>query len=274
MVGFAKVREGEKVICKTEKVVLGFSAKVEKSQIIYLPFYRNVLDKNELKEGFQSLIDSLLTFISVSQTDIPFWAKENPFFTEEKSLLKEKEVLQKKLAEKVTELEIFDKAKSLLFCREYTLENFLINFLISELDLKIYRKETFDADFWLVDKNDEKIAIAEIKSAVKGFKKAMIYKLLNHRHDYEKPDDFPSLLFVNCNLQAGKWSDKDRPINAEDYREAARNNVLVIRVEDVVRLWQMKRLGEINKEKILEKFLTEKGWLQVSANLEIQVKPK
>ncbi len=82
------------------------------------------------------------------------------------------------------------------------------------------------------------------------------------------------MLFVNCNLQAGNWKDKDKPLNTEECKYIKNHNVLVIRIEDVVRLWEMKRIGEITEKEILELFLTKKGWLHITPTLQIEIKPK
>lgn len=256
-----------------ESEILGFSADFKNAEIFFLPFI-NTSSRNDRKNGLETLIDNLLTYLAKSRVDLPVWAKENPFFSDEGNLLDEKEKLQKSLQEVESNLQKFDEAKSLLFHSEHHLEITLPIFLKTHLGLKIEQNETYKEDFWIVDEKREKLAIAEIKSKTKGFTKGLVGYLLAHRDHYELGDDFPALLFVNCNLQVGSWKDKDKPLNEQEYKSVANQNILVIRVEDIVRLWEMKRLEKITSEEILKLLLENRGWLQVTSKLEIKIHPK
>ncbi|MCJ7533617.1 MAG: hypothetical protein MUO64_21655 [Anaerolineales bacterium] len=123
-------------------------------------------------------------------------------------------------------------------------------------------------DFWLLNDKNEKAVIVEVKSMVKGFKKSAIFSLYNHREENKIDESFPALLIVNCNLQAGSWNDKDRQIDKQDYEVAAQNNILILRVEDLVRLWDAVNKGKLKPEEVLALFTSKKGWLQVNRSLE------
>lgn len=75
-------------------------------------------------------------------------------------------------------------------------------------------------------------------------------------------ETFPALLFVNCNLQAGSWAKKEVPIQKSDYEIAAANNVLIIRVEDLVRIWDAVTEKAISLQEVLEAFKSKCGWLE------------
>lgn len=75
------------------------------------------------------------------------------------------------------------------------------------------------------------------------------------------------MLIANCNLQAGSWADKDRMIDKQDYEVAAQNNILILRVEDLVRLWNSIRTGKLTHQEVLGLFLTKRGWLRVTSDL-------
>jgi hypothetical protein len=273
-IAFKNITQDSEIICKTDEALIGFSTPIKNAKIIYLPFFRNTSNQKDLKEGFETLIDSLLTYIARSYIDLPMWAGESSFFCDERILLDKKKNLQQDLNEIEAELETFIEAKSLLLHREYTLETTLPAFLQNHLGLKIEREERYKEDFWLINENEERIAIAEIKSAMKGFKRDMIFRVLDHKSENELSEDFPALLFINCNLQAGSWKDKDKFLSRDEYEYAARENVLIVRVEDVVRLWEMKKLEKIQEKDILELLLKNKGWFHVTQKLEIDIKPK
>ncbi|MBA3633024.1 MAG: hypothetical protein H0W58_09490 [Acidobacteria bacterium] len=269
-----KNEDAKAIYITDDNEILGFSVPTKNAEIFYLPFIRNLSNLNDTKNGLETLIDNLLTYLAKSRINLPIWAKESSFFSDEETLLKEKISLQSEITKLETDLQKFDEAKSLLFHNEHHLEITLPNFLKSYLGLEIEQNETYKEDFWIVDNKKEKLAIAEIKSKTKGFTKGLVGYLIAHRDYYELEDEFPALLFVNCNLQVGSWKDKDKFLNEQDYKYVAHQNVLVIRIEDVVRLWEMKRLGKTTNEEILNLFLTKKGWLQVTSKLEIKIHPK
>ena len=90
--------------------------------------------------------------------------------------------------------------------------------------------------------------------------------MYNHRETNKLPQEFPALLVVNANMQAASWAEKDRPIDKQDYEVAAQNNILVLRIEDLVRLWDALRNGTITRDDILSDFTTMKGWMEVDAS--------
>jgi hypothetical protein len=92
--------------------------------------------------------------------------------------------------------------------------------------------------------------------------KNAIYDAYNHRESNDLPESFPALLFVNCNLQAASWAKKDIPIQRADFEIARDNNVLIIRIEDLVRAWEAIEHGKFTKEEFVKTLTSEKGWLE------------
>lgn len=255
-------------------LVLGFATDSGKGKIVFLPFIRDVSRKSDLIEGIKTLIDCLLTYITKSLVTLPDWAEQSAFFTDEQNLIEQQLQLEKSLNEVYARLKTFEEAKALLFQHEYSLEATLPRFLNDNLSISTKRNERHREDFWIVDKEGRELAIAEVKSVTKGFRKGLVHYVLAHRESYELGDDFPALLFVNCNLQAGSFEGKDQIIDVNDCQYAAQNNVLIIRVVDVVRLWDAIRMGKLTPSNVLTLLLSRKGWLHVKSNLEISIKPK
>jgi hypothetical protein len=221
----------------------------------------------------KTLIDCLLTYIVKSLTELRSWA-ERPFFKDERALAEQRDSLRVSLAEADAKLSTFEHAKSMLFQHEYSLESSVPRFLKNSLGLSVEREETYKEDFWVLDGENKKVAIAEVKSLVKGFRRGAIYSVLHHRDEYGLDDTFPALLVANCNLQAGSFEDKDRVIDINDCQFAAESNVLIIRIEDLVRLWDRMRTKKITPEQILPLIVGTKGWLHVNSDLDFAVIPK
>lgn len=208
-------------------LVLGFALASARGKIILLPFIRDFSRKDNAALGIKTLIDCLLTYIVKSLTQLPSWA-ERPFFSDERALAQQRDSLRVSLAEVDAKLSTFEHAKSMLFQHEYSLESSVPRFLKNNLCLNVEREETYKEDFWVLGEENKKVAIAEVKSLVKGFRRGAIYSVLHHRDEYGLDETFPALLVANCNLQAGSFEDKDRVIDINDCQFAAENNVLII----------------------------------------------
>ncbi len=177
IIRFRDLSENVEVLYESQdEDVLGFSVSASSGKLIYLPFIRGVPNKDDIKNGLKCLIDSLLTYIAKSQIDLPVFAKDNPFFSDEEQLLEQRNSLQEKLIILEKDLQKFDEAKSLLFHNEYHLEKTLPKFLENHLGFKIEQNETYKEDFWLIDDSNKKLAIAEIKTKPLCIENAEILK--------------------------------------------------------------------------------------------------
>jgi len=239
---------------------LAFTLDIRRGKLIYMPCQRDFSRLEMLGDAFSSLIDSLITYLAKSRLEIPKWA-EIPISDEEEKLSNEKVKLERKLEEYEEKLDIFHSAKQLLFQSEYGLEGALHKFLQEQCGMSIQREETYKEDFWLLDPEGKKIIICEVKSYVKGFKKSGLFNLYNHRESYGLDEEFPAVLFVNSNLNAASWKQKDRPIDEPDYKEAADKHILVVRIEDLLFLWVALREGIFDATKLLNILKNEVGWL-------------
>jgi hypothetical protein len=105
---------------------------------------------------------------------------------------------------------------------------------------------------------------------LKDLKVVPFFSLYNHREENKLQESFPGLLIVNCNLQAASWKEKDRVIDKQDFQIAAQNNILILRVEDLLRIWDAVRKEKLPAEDVLSLFRSKKGWLQVSQDLQIK----
>lgn len=262
------------IIYQTEdQSVLAICSMIKSSDFIFMPFQRSSLRKNDIIMGINKLIDSLLSYIVKKSTTLPSWADEPYFEDEEKYSVKILE-LEERINDLNSNISVFNEAKSLLFLREYSLENKLPQFLSKELKIETFRNEKFSEDFWILNDKSEKIIICEVKSMLKGFRKSGIYSLYNHREENNLPEKFPGIVFVNHHLQAGSWKTKDRSIDKQDYTTAFKNNILIVRIEDIVNLWDGFRKNIITRKSILELLMNTKGWLKVDRQLNISIFPK
>jgi len=67
---------------------------------------------------------------------------------------------------------------------------------------------------------------------------------------------------VNANLNAASWEQKSKPIDKQDYKEAADKHILIVRIEDLLFAWQALKERVITANQLLNIFRKEVGWLR------------
>lgn len=249
------------VLCSLNDFAIGFSIDWSRGMIVYLPFQANHNSPQDFEDGLLCLIDSLLTYKAKHIRELPDWAKE-PLFENETKLAEERVRVLQSLEAIDGQIAPYEEAKSLLVANEHDLEVAVPKFISTKLGIPAERDEKFIEDFWVLNTKNEKAVICEVKSVAKGFKKSAIYDVYNHREKHDLPEIFPAVLFVNFNLQAGSWAKKSAPIQKDDYEIAVKNRVLIVRIEDLVHIWNSLITKTLTADEITESLTTEAGWLE------------
>jgi len=261
------------IISDIPNLPVGFAIEEGRGRIIFLPFQRDFARELDLKKGIYTLVDCLLTYITKMHETLPGWATA-PFFKDEELLNKDLQRIETELQSKKDEIQPFSVCRQLLCQAEYKLENTVPAFITKHFGIKTEIDENYAEDFWILNDSAERIAICEVKSHVKGCKRSSIYSIFNHRDTNGLGKVFPAILFVNQHMQSASWEAKDRPINKDDYEVAAKDNILVLRIEDLVRFWSAIRNGSVTRDYLLTLLTTSKGWVKVDASLNVTQLPK
>ncbi|HEX6290592.1 MAG TPA: hypothetical protein VFZ66_15490 [Herpetosiphonaceae bacterium] len=170
-------------------------------------------------------------------------------------------------------LETYHDANVLPFLSEYPFEVAVPRFFASHLGIAIYRDAHYPEDFWITNAQSEKLALVETRTYAGEFKKGGIDALYSHRESYHLDPDFPALLVVNAQTNARSWKEKLRPIDRQDYELAAAEKVLIVRIEDVLYLWNAIVEGRLDQAQLITLFLHEHGWLEVQEDGTFRVHP-
>jgi hypothetical protein len=258
------------LICGRDNYSISFSIDALNGKILYVPFQRDHERSSDLKRGLIELVEACIAYLTKVRTSLPEWAA-SPIFPEEIELVQKKAELTAEVEAIDKGLAVFDRAKTLLFLSEYDLEDQVPKFISSDIGLLTYREEKFKEDFWLVGEDEEKIAICEIKSLLGPPKKGTPYSIVNHRDDYGLEDSFPALLFINSNLKANSFKEKDRLIEKSIIEFAHSNNILILRIEDLVRIWYSLRNNQLTKDHLTHLWTKNKGWLELNDELAITI---
>ncbi len=260
----------KKIICKANDTITAFEFEYKLGKIIFLPYHYSSSSNNEKLKSVDLLFSSIINYLREDLEELPSWAR-SAFFDEEEELLKELSKNEKAIEEFKIKLKVYENVKLLLTAKKYDLEDKVINFLRNNIGLNIARNELFKEDFWLLNDKNEKVMIGEIKSITKGMNRQKISSLDYHRESNNLDQTFPGLLIVNHHLLAESWKEKNKPIDKQDYQLSSKYHILIVRVEDLVKLWEGLNKNIFNKEEIFNYFINNVGWMRVDKDFKIDV---
>lgn len=218
------------------------------------------------KDFITSLIRCLLADIRSRMYPETSPIVESFQFDREKQLRTSRQDLQNQLERIDDCIAGYNEMKDILFLRDTPLENRLPQWLVAYMGMKTRRHEEYNEDFWIVDETGTTdVAICEVKALSKNVKREHITALVQHREHRDLPDDFPSILFVNTFADVETLEEKGRQrITKTECQKAFRDNVLVVRTLDLVRLLDLVEQNKLETGRIEELFVTERGWLNVT----------
>ncbi len=256
---------GDLIYSLSDDLVLGFCLGVYRGRIIFLPCQRNFDHEEDIKICLETLIDNTITYLTHSIHDMPEWL-ESPIFQIEKNKYDEVCNLRAVIVKLEEQLETYRNIKSLVFLKGYDFEEAIPKFIKNQLEIETLRNDKFKEDFWVLDSKSEKAIIGETKTYSKGMKRSGIYSIHNHREENKLDANFPALLIVNCHLNANSWKEKLRPIDPQIYQIALNNHVLIMRIEDLIFLWNSIKEKKFAQEDLLDILSKNIGWLEVTSN--------
>ena len=269
---FLKKDGFEDAILSFGEAAQGFSIPYEKGRILYMPCQRDFSRPESISGCLQTLISSIITYLTLSSHEaLPF--AEEPFFSEEKEAYDRIEDLKAEIEVAKDEIRPYEDAKRLLSMRQYVFEREVPLFLNTHLKFDTMQEEQYEEDFWILNSESEKIVIGETKTHVGGSTRADVYSLYQHREAYGFDETFPALLIVNVHLNAKSLKDKLRSIDPRVYESAERNNILMSRIEDLLYFWNSINEGKNTSEELLSIIQERKGWMKVQKDGNYKIYP-
>ncbi|MFN7926011.1 MAG: hypothetical protein U0Q16_38290 [Bryobacteraceae bacterium] len=221
-------------------------------------------EAHQVEEYFTLLLDGVVALWGRLKLELPDWAKAFQF-PDESKLLAKKRSLEEQAAAAGDDLARLDRFKRVFVGQGEPLVDAVIDLWKETLPLHPERKEVFREDLVLTDAQGKLVAFAEVKGVAKNVSREAVNQADSHRSRNEKPETFPSLLIVNTFMKNSKSiQDKDEAVPREQVEHAARNNVLILRTLDLLRLAARKMAGQIEDEEIVRLLTTSRGWLRVT----------
>jgi hypothetical protein len=155
-------------------------------------------------------------------------------------------------------------AKSLLVQANDALTTGIID-LLGRCGIATHRHEVFREDFWILDEEGKRSAVCEVKGIKANVGRKEVNDADTHRAENDLPQSFPCILFANTfRTRASSLADKEHQIEPNTREHAVRQNVLIVRTLDLLRLFDRLDTGDLTRDRVLELLTQNCGWLQVA----------
>jgi len=222
------------------KEIIGGLIKVNKGILMILP---NIISGDKRKDI--NFIQKLLGVINppdmMEIIKVPDWIDDFKVGNE-KEFCENLEIYKRKLEEIHMELNELARYKAILYLKHDELIEPVMG-ILNSVDIKTFREEKFEEDFWICDGEGVKKIICEVKGTKNNIARKHINNLDNHREMNELGDDFPALLISNTFAEAESISEKNREISPDIIKHAINNNILIMRSLDLINAYSLITKG-------------------------------
>jgi hypothetical protein len=165
-------------------------------QVFFLPFHTTKRDVVTLNLIATEVSSAILDYRQKQIAEVPAWLDEFKFATEEK-LGSEIDALQKQIADREGQIQIWKDYKAILSTSGEILKQRLVAILRGFFGLKVDAPEEFREDAKILENTGEAIAFAEIKGTKAGIKREHINQVDSHRERAGLSPTVPGVLIIN-----------------------------------------------------------------------------
>ena len=240
-------------------------------QIFVVPTLLPDNRSESIEEFFTLLADAVTSTANKLVQDVPSWAAAFTF-SKEQTLQEHSHGLKVELQKTQQLLSIYAGYKNVLTRGDERLVGAVKYVLENGFGFKVNPVDEHREDLKIIDGNGSALVFIEVKGVNKSVAREYVNQADSHRERAKLSSEFPTLLIVNTHIKnARSIKEKDQAIANEQIKHAAKQNVLIIRTLDLLRLLENFIVGKISKDEILQLFGSNNGWLSVSENGEIKI---
>ena len=217
-----------------------------------------------VSEFFTLLADALVATRRKLVFEVPEWA-DKLLFPSETSLREEKSSAIARIEEINAEIDVYRNYKKALVQGDDQLVDTVSEILDKGFGFNIDPVDEYREDLKIIDGEGVPLVFCEVKGVNRGVKREHVNQADSHRERADLSATFPTLLIINTHIKnARNLDEKDQDVPLEQVIHGKKNNVLIIRTLDLLRLLCLKLEKDIPKETILDLFRTPGGWLRVA----------
>jgi hypothetical protein len=234
------------------------------NRLFFVPTLIPENDEKIIEEYFTSLAEALTSVRKKLTFEIPSWVDLFEF-SDETKLKSENDSLMKKVIDNNEKLQQFKTFKKVLILSGEVLVDSVANVLKEGFEFPLDTEDELREDLKILDKDSKPIIFVEVKGTNKSVKREHINQCDSHRERANLPADFPSILVINTHIKnARNISEKDQQIATEQIKHAVKNNILILRTLDLLRLLSLMFDRGMSTNEIISLLTTNTGWLKVS----------
>jgi hypothetical protein len=233
-------------------------------QVFFLPFHTAKRDVVTLNLIATEVSRAILDYRQKRIAEMPAWLDEFKFSTEEK-LGSEVEALQKQIADREGQIQIWRDYKAILSASGDILKETAVAILRGFFGLNVEAPEEYREDAKILDEADEALAFVEIKGTKAGIKREQINQVDSQRERAGLSASLPGVLIINNEMSVGGIKERfETTVPGEQIDHAKRLNVLLVRTIDL--LFLIRQFEDIpnKQEKFMEILKSGGGWLRVT----------
>jgi len=244
------------VICVANEAVVGFSKKVEKGLLLFIPCIWASKDPKYFTEHFKKIVSGLIAFSAKLILEPPNFIKEFSFAKESITQNTMERIKKEQIEPLQRSLDFYHKIKSVLWLGNNALVKATENFL-NNMGFQTQIDEIYEEDLWIMQ-GSKRGVIIEVKGLNNNLTRSDINKLDDHR-EARGVEDMTGLLFANTFMSADSLDTKDQPFPPNIIAKAVSSNLVITRTIDLCRMFDCFE-GQSAKE-ILGMMLGKSGWL-------------
>jgi len=215
-------------------------------------------------------VDCVLKYRQRISDELPDWVSEFAFPTETTFRNKAKD-LESQLYETYNQIEELEKLKGILCYQSDPLVKAVCKILRDIFELRLDDRDECIEDIKILGDDDEVLAMVEVKGVTRNFAREDINQVDSHRERRGLSSDSPGILIMNTMRNANSLGAKDVRPHPDIIKKAVGDNVLMIRTMDLLRYINAIQNGKATADGFRKTVLSEGGWLEVSAELEMRV---
>jgi hypothetical protein len=261
---------------KTHKgeYILGFSFKKYSGMMTFLPFFISS-GQSTYDENVYRIVTVLRNALEIHKKNIffeqPVWIDEIRLHEEDK-LKSQISELENPLKQKKTELSRQQYLKSILWLKHNQLRDVCMD-VFREMGMKTKEDDKGDEDFWILSDEGLPLVICEVKGKDNDVVRGDLIKFEASRDAAGKDENFPSLLIANTHNKSESLLEKDQSIVSNVIEKGVRNNIVLVRTLDLIRMLDLYQKSKITKVE-LQEIITKPtgGWLHVKDEIKLMQK--
>lgn len=219
--------------------------------------------KEKVEEYFDLLAEAITSTANKLKTEVPSWIDVFKF-SEEKTLLERKRVIEDEARQLEERIENFQRFKHILVANDDPLVSAVAEVLQGGFGFFVDDTDEYREDLKIVDENKQPLVFIEVKGTNAGVKREHVNQADNHRERAGLSPNFPAVLIINTHIKnARKLEEKDKPVPNDQVEHAEKNSVIILRTLDLLALLELLKKGSMSSTQVLELFSGRGGWLRV-----------